>query len=595
MKSILARIRASLSIQAAILVTVFVICISFFYSYHHYREMKVDLFKNTEMQLLRIVEGLKKPIEMFVMTKDYHSLQTLVSDTSNGADIELITVLDSSGMVLASNKLKWIGKGMDEMHPEDETEEDLAAIRNALDGGYSIYYDKGDDQHCLAIPLDFGLKGRGALHISLDRQTMQAQIRKRTTDILLLSLFISIIGGAGLYFIFHIFFTKRVKAVSDAALRLARGDMQARVVDSGSDEIGYLATSFNVLAEDITNWRTNLEEMVTQKVKDLQVLYEVAHSISQSLDLNTVLQKVLDLVLDTFSLPKGFVAMLGDEGDTLRLIGQKGLSFDGIRRISRLKMGNGIISRAILGNRPVRFTLEDAEEADASCLMAQEGMDSVLAVPIGTRGTAFGVIAVYSNKKGGFTEEEEALLATIGNQAAVAVENARLYEKTLELAREDGLTGLANRRHLMEILLREVSRSNRYETPLSLLMIDLDRFKRFNDTYGHVKGDELLKAFADLIMGNIRSTDTAGRYGGEEFMIILANTPLKGAIVIAERIRKAVENIRLPIADDRPPAGATVSIGIAELASGETPEKLIEAADAALYRAKEAGRNRLAW
>ena len=128
-----------------------------------------------------------------------------------------------------------------------------------------------------------------------------------------------------------------------------------------------------------------------------------------------------------------------------------------------------------------------------------------------------------------------------------------------------------------------------------MLMIDLDRFKQFNDAYGHLKGDELLKKFAALLMKKIRSTDTAGRYGGEEFCLALPNTPIKGAVVIAERIRKAVEGLKINVENNSSPVGATISIGVAEFAQRETDEDLIRAADAALYRAKQSGRNKVTW
>ena len=370
--------------------------------------------------------------------------------------------------------------------------------------------------------------------------------------------------------------------------------MKARSVVKGTDEIGYLATSFNLLAEEITNWRDNLEEMVTHRVKDLSALYEVAYAISQSLELKTVLPKVLDHVLETVGERKGIVVLVGDEGDTLKLIGHRGLSAEAIQQISHMRVGDGCAGGVILRNTSIRAS-DHEELSDKMPVIEREGIRSVLAVPISSRGTAFGAIAVYSDRKNRFSEQDEELLATIGSQVGVAVENARLYEKTLELAHEDALTGLANRRRLMEVLSKEVCRASRYNTPLSLLMIDLDRFKQFNDTYGHLKGDELLKKFALLLEKRIRTTDMAGRYGGEEFCLVLPNTPLQGAVVIAERIRKAVEDLKISAENNPSPIGATISIGVAEFAQGETDENLISAADAALYRAKQGGRNKVAW
>jgi diguanylate cyclase (GGDEF)-like protein len=216
-----------------------------------------------------------------------------------------------------------------------------------------------------------------------------------------------------------------------------------------------------------------------------------------------------------------------------------------------------------------------------------------LLVPISARGVVLGVLAVYGEIKDKFTDANEALLATIGNQISVAVLNAQLYQKTLDLAQHDGLTGLANRRYLTERLEQEVVRAERYQTSLSLIMLDLDKFKSFNDSYGHVKGDELLKAFSAMVKKAVRSTDIAGRYGGEEFCVALPNTSVKGALVIAERIRAAMEALRIPLEAGQPPVGRTASIGVAEFSAGDSIEKLLSLADAALYRAKEGGRNKV--
>ncbi len=161
----------------------------------------------------------------------------------------------------------------------------------------------------------------------------------------------------------------------------------------------------------------------------------------------------------------------------------------------------------------------------------------------------------------------------------------RQLERARRESRTDGLTGLANRRGIEERLSDEVTRSIRFGHSLSLLMIDLDDFKSINDRFGHAAGDQALRATSKSIEGSIRSIDLAGRYGGEEFMVILPETATPGAEIVAERIRSWVEQT----------VGVTVSIGLASL-DGETsnPAALIGAADAALYEAKRAGKNRIA-
>lgn len=582
-----------MSTKVAAIVTLPVVCIMTFYSYSEYRADERRLFRNTEMQLLRIAESIKGPLEFFLAKMNTVELQTTVVDASKGMDIELMALYDPKGGVMASNKEKWLGKTVNDMHPEDVTTYDLAAVKRGLEGKYSIYFDPEDVQYCMVMPLSYGSAADAALHVSMDVGTLKSELEKDAVRNVILSILLSFIIGATIYFLFHYLFTRRIKAVSESAVKFASGDMTTRVNATGTDEIGNLATSFNLMAEEITNWRTNLENMVVQRVKDLSILYEVVDAVSKSLELGKVLPSVLDRVLENMGERKGIVVVIGEEGDTLKVMGQRGLSHESIRQISNL--GHGCAGDVVLKNRPLRIAAGDDREMKELPGLESENVRSALVVPISSATGALGAIAVYSEEKDKFSEQDEALLATIGSQVGVAVENARLYEKTLELANRDGLTGLATRRFMMETLGREIQRSARYSAPLSLLLLDLDKFKRFNDTYGHLRGDDLLKEFASLVQRQIRTSDMAGRYGGEEFVIILPNTPLKGAIVTAERIRKSFEAVRISVADGSSQAGTTVSIGIAELSPGEAEEKIISAADAALYRAKEAGRNRAAW
>lgn len=178
--------------------------------------------------------------------------------------------------------------------------------------------------------------------------------------------------------------------------------------------------------------------------------------------------------------------------------------------------------------------------------------------------------------------------------ASLAISNARLYERTLELSEIDGLTGIRNRRTFMQLLAMEIQRVHRYSKSFGLLMLDIDYFKHYNDTHGHPQGDLLLKAMAEIVRKELRETDTPGRYGGEEFIMLLPETGKDESIEIAERIRLAIETWEFPRADKQPGGRITVSIGVASYPEdGETADKLISAADDALYAAKSSGRNRV--
>lgn len=420
--------------------------------------------------------------------------------------------------------------------------------------------------------------------------TLLFSSHNRTTENLVISILVSVLVGTAVYFIIQSVVTSRIKSLSAAADNLASGDMTVKAEEKGTDEISTLAISFNALVEGISIWRNNLEEIAASRLKDLTALYGIVDTISRSLDLNKVLPNVLDRALENMRADKGAVVLVDHDGKTLSLMAHRGLSEKSLCQI--IESGQGCTGEVISRNDSTRID-EEGDGQNRVPGLDQDDVRSAIVVPISMRGSVFGAFAVYGGKGVRFSDQDEVLLTTIGNQVGVAVENSRLYEKTLELAQVDGLTGLTNRRHLMERLTEEVARAQRYQTSLSVIMLDLDKFKSFNDTYGHLKGDELLKAFGTMIGHAVRVGDIVGRYGGEEFCVVLPNTSIKGAVVIAERIRKSMEELKISLADDQPPAGRTVSIGAAEYTGEESVEKLLTIADAALYRAKERGRNRV--
>lgn len=175
------------------------------------------------------------------------------------------------------------------------------------------------------------------------------------------------------------------------------------------------------------------------------------------------------------------------------------------------------------------------------------------------------------------------------------VEELKQYLDTVKKeATTDGLTDIANRKSFDSTLREAVEISAKEEQPLTLLLLDIDHFKNFNDTFGHPMGDQVLRLVARVLVGNIKGQDTAARYGGEEFAVILPDTPLVSGAKVAETLRRAIETRELVNKSDNKKLGSiTISIGVAELRPGEQPSTLIERADEALYKAKNAGRNRV--
>jgi two-component system, cell cycle response regulator len=196
----------------------------------------------------------------------------------------------------------------------------------------------------------------------------------------------------------------------------------------------------------------------------------------------------------------------------------------------------------------------------------------------------------FSNEP--FTAAQTRMLSTLANQVALALRNAYAYRKTQELTLRDGLTGLYNHAAFQDFLEREFEAFRRYNRALSLLMADIDHFKAINDTYGHQTGDFILQELAALGLASVRKSDLLARYGGEEFALILPDTDLAQAQILAGRLWQKVQEHRFIHHEEV--ISIAISLGIASTGTPEVTrkEELIHAADAALYRAKEAGRNR---
>ncbi len=223
---------------------------------------------------------------------------------------------------------------------------------------------------------------------------------------------------------------------------------------------------------------------------------------------------------------------------------------------------------------------------------------SNLSAPIMIRGEVVGFLNLASATPNSFTPLDVEHLQVFADQASVAIQNARLYEEVQELAITDGLTKIYNRRGLFQLGEREVERALRFRHSLSIIMLDLDHFKRVNDTHGHLIGDHVLSALAERCRAQVRNVDIAARYGGEEFILLLLETEVAGAAQVAERLRQAVENMVISAEADENEIGKTVQITVSQGIATLTPDMqnltdLIARADQVMYAAKQAGRNRV--
>jgi diguanylate cyclase (GGDEF)-like protein/PAS domain S-box-containing protein len=326
------------------------------------------------------------------------------------------------------------------------------------------------------------------------------------------------------------------------------------------------------------------------------VLYRASQAIGATLDLDRLYEAIHKAAAQLMPAEVFVVSLLDQASQEIEAVY---LVDQGIRYPARrIPPGSGFSSQVIARGVSIRLGNYNAEINGSAAHFGdeQKTVRSVLAVPLRRQdGSFFGMIAAESYLAEAYDSEDQTLLELLSAYAAIAIDNARLFAEARRLAITDPLTGLINRRHFFELANRELKRSRRYNYSLSVIMLDVDNFKRVNDSYGHQVGDVVLRQVAQRCRACVREVDLICRYGGEEFLSMLLETDLAGCIQVAERLRERIAD--LPIEVDGIQVFVTASIGVAELdAENGDVDTLLRYADQALYHSKARGRNQVtAW
>jgi diguanylate cyclase (GGDEF)-like protein len=353
-----------------------------------------------------------------------------------------------------------------------------------------------------------------------------------------------------------------------AARAIGRGDFSKRVPTEGNDEFAALGKEFNSMAEEL---ESRLEELQRERARLAEAIRRVGESFTKSLDRVGLLEIVVQTAVDGVEAAAGRATIRPAGEDRLRQVASTG-DPDAYERV---------------------LHAAEAAALDAGQIAEIElGGASALAAPLGGDG-GMGIVSVARGDQR-FSPGEHELFSYLTNQASVSVENVDLHETVQRQAVTDELTGLFNHRRFQEVITQEVERARRYGQEMGLIMLDIDNFKRVNDTYGHLQGDMVLREVARVLRQSSREIDEPARYGGEEMAVALPQTDLEGAYRFAERVRRRIEALDLPLVDGDGTLKVTASFGAASLASsaGDGKDALVAAADAALYRAKRSGKNR---
>lgn len=326
-------------------------------------------------------------------------------------------------------------------------------------------------------------------------------------------------------------------------------------------------------------------------------LLEALYSIAAYIDSPELFHVIIEKSAEVAEAEQGSIMLLNGERESLEVKGTRGLNPAILNHI-RINPGEGIAGYVLAGGTPLVVGNIEEDDRVSRPNRVRYKTKSFMSYPLKIKDRCIGVINL-SDKKGGteFSDVDVKLIEAIALYSAVAIERRFYYQSSINLRKisiTDSLSGLLNRRYFEERISEEMERSRRHGQPFSLIILDIDNFKDFNDTYGHPSGDDALKNTGQVIRRCIRIIDIAARYGGEEFAIILPTTDKEDARLIGERIRDEIEKMPVTSKDTGKSIKLTVSLGVASYpGDASTIEELINNADRALYRAKNLGKNRV--
>jgi diguanylate cyclase (GGDEF)-like protein len=366
---------------------------------------------------------------------------------------------------------------------------------------------------------------------------------------------------------------RQILAFLEAARRLGSGDFSAQVPTVGRDEFAALGEEFNQMASQLQAREADLRQ---ERVRLESAMRRIGETFASNLDRDALLEIVVRTAVDGVAAEAGRATVRTDAAEPLRQVAAVGHAA-GLEETVRAA------EALVLETGEPHGTNMDRAYAMAHPLRAADD-----------EGRVTGIVSVGRHDKP-FSDGERDLFHYLAGQAAVSVENVGLHETVERQAVTDELTGLSNRRRFQETLAGEVARAQRFDQGLGLVMLDIDDFKQVNDTYGHQQGDVVLREVARVLRDSSRAIDLPARYGGEELAVVLPGTDLEGAYDLAERVREGIEALEFPLEDEtgeRRTIRITASLGAAALGEAiEDMRELVAAADAALYRAKRAGKN----
>ena len=623
-------IRKSLSKKVALMVGVSSFCITALGLAGMLILYRSDVEQNMHTSLSLLANSISAAFSTFDADSGRHPIPFFIAERDASLPIERARVFDTQGRIVWSL---------------DKTEEGKTAPSSLIAGfraGHNAFVESKDGNSvkivrhlrarrscltCHAKTQKLALGDTiGGLEIEIPKSQLLTRVNAYIHLQVLLAVLLLIMVTVMTILSLRIFVTSPIQKLTRSVTMAETGDFLTRALVKSEDEVGQLATAFNNLFAKLTDiqasridsevelglaqrelkLKAELEKKnkiiedtnfkLTHKVEELELLFDTTRALSSTLELDKILKLINQLIGSTLNYDRFSILLLNKSTGMLVVKHVFGFEYKGIVKGTRLKPDSGILGKAFKTRR--RVLIDDLSELDPRLGPLEQSLPtkgSFLCIPMVHKNNLLGMLTFTREEPKAFSKDEIRLLNSLARQAAMAIINAELYQKKLELSVTDELTGLANRRQLRVRLDRETERATRYHSPVSVLMIDIDHFKRYNDVNGHLFGDGVLKGVAQALKKNVRKVDTVARFGGEEFVIVLPGQNKPTAASIAEKLRKAVARRDFPRMSCQPNGHISITIGIASYPEDSNdPNDLIDKADLAMYVAKRSGRNQVA-
>ena len=337
-----------------------------------------------------------------------------------------------------------------------------------------------------------------------------------------------------------------------------------------------IITLFSEILPRLTSQQYTKDKDLVQ----LKTLQDIIRKVNSTLDLDEILTYIMNFLVNSLNATDCSVFVYQEDQEKKYVLKKEAENLNQIEK--------QVAKKALEEKKPI--IIKDISQKFN--ISVDKDYNSIFVLPLRNKDELIGTISLY-DKTAEFKQEDMEFISTIADQIAIAISNAAKFSTVKELAVIDKLTGVANRRYFTEQLEKALKEKITVENPISIILLDVDNFGKYNNTHGHPKGDELLKNLAKVIKKNIRDQDVIGRYGGEEFIVLIKSLNPQKSLEIAERIRDSVSEYPFEGRETQPGGKVTISLGLVSCRTNLDAKQLIKEADESLYKAKNSGKNKV--